>query len=135
MTVTLTFGQGHQMTHLFEGLHTDYLLVKSHNSTVNSVWDIVKNYIISKFLVNTMTLTKGQGHPMPHYFQDLCTCYLFAKNHNFTVNNVWDIVKNYQKVDIFQISIKYCDLDQMSRSPKVILFLSSHRRIPFSILS
>ena len=27
------------------------------------------------------------------------------------MNNVWDIVKNDQKVDILQISSKYCDLD------------------------
>ena len=36
-TVILTIGQGHPTSHLFEGLHTGYLLKKSHNSTVNSV--------------------------------------------------------------------------------------------------
>ena len=30
-------GQGHQMSHIFEGLSTSYLLTKNHNSTVNNV--------------------------------------------------------------------------------------------------
>ena len=34
-TVTLTFGQGHPMSHNFEGLSTGYLLAKFHNSTSN----------------------------------------------------------------------------------------------------
>ena len=44
-TVTLTVGQGHPMSHNFEGFHTGHLLAKSHNSTMNSVGDIVKKWI------------------------------------------------------------------------------------------
>ena len=34
--VTLTFGQGHQMSYHFEGLLIDYLSVKYQNSTLNN---------------------------------------------------------------------------------------------------
>ena len=44
-----------------------------------------------------MTLTKGQRHPMSHHFEGLYTGYLFAKSHNFSVHNVWDIVKYDQQ--------------------------------------
>ena len=53
-----------------------------------------------------MVLTKGQSHPILYNFEGLSPGYLFAKNHNYAVNNVWDIVKNDQKVDIFQIYSK-----------------------------
>ena len=47
-----------------------------------------------KFPVNTVTLTKGQGHLRSHHFKILPTGYLWAKSHNSTVNSVWDIVND-----------------------------------------
>ena len=64
----------------------DYLLSKSHNSTVNCVWEIVKNVqrlIFSKFPVNTV-LDRSRS-PNVHHCEGLPTGYHFAKSHNFTV--------------------------------------------------
>ena len=72
-------------------------------------------------------LDQSQGHQMSHNFEGLSTGYLLAKNHNSTVNDVWDIVKNCQKGDIFQISSKYCNLDKKVKVIKchIILKVSS----------
>ena len=64
-TVTLTFGQGHPMVYYFEGLSLSYFLATFHNSSVNGVWNIVKNgqkWLFCKFPVNAVTLTEGQGY-------------------------------------------------------------------------
>ena len=58
--MTLTFGQGHPISHLLEALLTGYLLVTSHNFTVISVFRYCQKRINSKFSVYTMTVTKGK---------------------------------------------------------------------------
>ena len=50
------------------------------------------------------------GHAMSNPFEGLPPGYLLAKNHNSTVNDMRDKVKNCQKVDIFQIFSKYCGI-------------------------
>ena len=90
--VTLTFSQGHPMSHHFKFLPPGYLWAMSHNSTLNSVWDIVKNVkkcLFSKFLVNTVTLT--EGHPRSYHFEGLPTGAPLANFHNFVENSVRDI--------------------------------------------
>ena len=89
--VTLTFVQGHSMPNRFQGLHTGYFWARSHNSTVNSVRDIVKNEYFPNCFVNTVTLIKGEGHPMSYHFEGLSTGYLLDNFHNSAVNSVWDI--------------------------------------------
>ena len=79
------------MSHFFEGLPLGYLLATSHNSTVNSVGDIVKNcqtWTFFQFKVNTVTLTEGQGHPRSYHFEGLPTGYLLANFHKSAVNSV-----------------------------------------------
>ena len=96
------------MSHRFEVLSPGYLWAISHNSTVNSVWDIVKN-------IQKWPFSKFQGHII---FKVSSQATFLAKNHDTTVNNVCDIVKNYQKVGIFLISSKYCDLDPLVKVTK-----------------
>ena len=78
-TVTLTKGQGHQRSYHFKGSFAGYLSAKSHNSTVNRIWDIVKNckMEIFRFLSKDFDLD-----PMSHPFEGLSTGYLWAKFHN-----------------------------------------------------
>ena len=42
----------------------------------------------SEFPVNAVTLTEGQGHPIPHHFKGLPTEYFLANFHNSTVNTI-----------------------------------------------
>ena len=94
-TVTLTFGEGHPMTHQFKGLLLSYLLATSRNSTVNSVWNIIKNCQKRAFLQissNCCDLDWSSSHPRSRNFKDLPTGHLWVMSHNSTVNSVWDIV-------------------------------------------
>ena len=54
-------------------------------------------------LENTVSLTKGQGHPRSYYFEGLPTGYLLAKFHNSTstTNKVSEILSNLSKIDVF----------------------------------
>ena len=112
------FGQGHPRSHHFKSLPTGYLWAKSHNFTVNSVWDIVnvkvchtqthrqtgrqtdgqtpEGHYIDSLCLHTWAkncdFVEDQGNWMLHNFEDLPTGYLLAKSHNFTVHSVRDIV-------------------------------------------
>ena len=89
-TVTLTFCQGHPVSHYFK-IFQEATFWPSFITILTIVFEI---HVLSKlskmdfinFQVKTVPLIKGQGHSMSHHFEGLFTGYVLAKFHNYTFN-------------------------------------------------
>ena len=83
------------MSYPFDVYAIDYLLLKVHNTNVNSARDIQhqkqQKVPISTFWIHLVTLTFHRGCPMAHQCEDHYKGYLLVKFHYSDVNSIRDV--------------------------------------------